>query len=535
MARVIVATACLMSIVVAGCAAREILPPSAPQIEWDHDPRRSVTHHGRSQPPRPVTELLPVYEEFGRLVYRDISSLTLPNVRLHSTTRRSEQAEEDRRTFRAIAQEIIDNGPEATEPLLAFLDRELREIRHESVQGVHLDFTKHLLDMLTQIGDLASVPFLLDLLESPNVAEFPVDEQAVRRRGVDETRAELVQRAVLNAVERLTGVRFAGPIQYRRTQWDSILVDYERLREKDWSFVELAAEYRELVKQLGLNRARWNEYALQAAHRMLYRDELESIQLAAAFLQSSPDRRTGGALVRREMRDSDPLATLERVAVVAAMLLSNNVENPAPIDSLEHPLRWFHLLCAYGPHARQYAPLLTHIHCGYTDVATAAGSYTSLSAVGGKVIIDYLAEQLPVVHAKVEAISADRAAGRPYDSREYLRLRGAKHNLELAFDRWAARRFETNEARLDWWVLNRDRPEEVRMRANLPVLVEQATHDPGWSAFLLRNLIDMPECATRDLPQRIDLECVQENLEGLRFDPSRGIFRLPSGELITCD
>ncbi len=545
MGKMIFAALCLASAALAGCAARESAQVSSEQISWNCDRIDPPSQGSQVQPPRAMDELLAAYEEIGRQHVKNSSLLTL-SPRSTSSFR---MASEVRQELREIAQEIIANGFDATEPLLEFLARELRQSRPETYGRDRLDFTRHVLNMLVTIGDPACVPFLLEILESPNVPENPESERAFPEARPNQSRAVLVQLAVLDALQHLTYLRFAGSDSSRGVERTSILVDCGQPQDEGPNFTEIAEAYRNIVDLLGLDRDEWHDHAVRAAHRMLQSEEIEVIHQAISFLQSPRDDNSRMAFVRGEMRDSEPLATLDRIAEIVPGLLSAITDEPQMKDPAFRPIRWLQALCAYGPHARPYVHILIQLHEAESSGESRSGGFRALGKVGGNEVMDHLAEQLPVIQTKAEAAAAraDRLAGRRSDLREERRSqfrertawRSAEINLGLAFDRWTARHFETNEARLEWWKLNRELPEEDRMRANLPVLIEQASGEPDGSLrfgfILLLGTSLVPECVMGGLPLRIDLDCVQQNLERLQFDPSRGIFRLPRGHSRQCE
>ncbi len=428
-------------------------------------------------------------------------------------------------SFRDVQSEIVQRGKEMVDPLLEFLDVELKTIRSEANGGHRLDFTRYILTMLARIGDPAILPHLIDLLESPEVADPNADANVA---SLQWTRTDQVQSAVLQHLAILTAVQFSGRIDpfWVQNEFCIPATGDWFLGEKVDDYEAIAAQYRRWIEVYSLDRHRWIERSINFAREHLASGDPPRVRVALRFLQATI---LYPADPLRPWRDDDPHATLSQLAEYVRSLMEEPVDEEMPTWHPSHPRSWLSELCHYGPLAREHEQLLVDLVRGHRT--NNWGGYRQLRRVGGDVIMDFLVDHMPLVHERAEAIRNDPSTPRGLPGGdERLAWLSADRDLLVAFDRWVGRRFDTIEERIEWWEQNREKPEQQRFREHLPLLIDQVADGDVQAGWILQLLV--PGCRSMSALGGVDPTCVREHLEELIYDEELHLFRFEGEEIM---
>jgi hypothetical protein len=199
------------------------------------------------------------------------------------------------------------------------------------------------------------------------------------------------------------------------------------------------------------------------------------------------------------------------------------------------------LLSQFGKLARPHAHILIRIQKEYPT--NTSWYYALLRDVGGDEVIAHLFEVLPRVSAEVAKIKADPNVPRGFLSDD---ARGwwfdCLREIQLACDRWAGRRFDTDAERLTWWQENRRRSRSDWLAENLEIVVKQADSGEPWARWVANEVLpDLPKPPSD--PHRIGDRTMDPSLEPdfrtkwlvanrprLKYDPISETFRLVKGQ-----
>jgi hypothetical protein len=400
--------------------------------------------------------------------------------------------------FARLRDEIVRRGGKIVPALLGILRTD--DVRGEprKVVGISDSLAEDLLEALVEINDPRAVPAAL---------EFAGDSSGRTR--------EWYRLAALYAIERLThcSMRRAKPFNSHA----SASVPHPTALDVEWfSDTGPAVErYRTWLTGEGADPTRWAALARNRAEARLAGDDPDAVYLAAEYL-----RNFGG----------DRAAVANRLAAV----LPEIKRGPKPFTWVyrEKPssmpvANWSQLLSQFGRLARPHAKTLIRVQKDHGE--NAWSFYAQLREVGGEEIIAYLFSVLPRVSAEVAKIKADPKTPKAFRSDD---PRGwwfdSLREIQLACDRWAGRRFDTDVDRVAWWEVNRGHPRAEWLGENLGTVVIQADAGDPWASWVAKEVLpDMPRSAPLgETWKGYRSRWVMRNRTRLHYDPEVEAFRL---------
>jgi hypothetical protein len=337
--------------------------------------------------------------------------------------------------FLAARRELVRRRKAAVPDLVKFLAAEKKQDRPTDAKGRKCSFAIDTMEILEHIGDPRPVEVILTFLEDKPELTFLKTEPEPER--------EFIIRAAHHAMMTLTYISFHRFEEFHG--FERLCVQHPGAETNDYvkDANRVAKLYREWLAKEGNNPEEWLDIARGHARKQMAAGDLGTIFAAAAFLSD-----------RNARRDDKPWETLKRLAEVA----------PGSCD---------YVMRQYGPRAQPYAKTLIQIQRKRKD--NNWSGYETLWWVGGKEIVAFVVEKMPIIEAEVRRLKADPKTPKGFSSDDE---RGwwfdSLYAVERLFDRWVGRTFSTNAGRLEWWKSNKDKPLETWLRDNLDVVAKQA-------------------------------------------------------------